>query len=228
MRGRRFVVASVSSMVWPAVTVLIPMGITFAAMTVYADVGPAPVACDAGTVIACADGGEAGSPCAECGSATCACRASQCGDPAAATQTLVCTSIPACASAPTVCAGKNSGDTCTTSANAPGACAATKARCLPDAGNVQEITILDCAPIESTSSGGTSSSSGASGNTGDFEPGPTKVPGSSSSGGDDSGCTTTPGSVPTTALFGVPVAIGLLFALRKRQPRKAPSARKRS
>lgn len=219
-------------MVWPAVTVLIPMGITFAAVKVYADVAPAPVACDAGPVIACADGGEAGAPCGECGSTTCACREAQCGNPTAATEALLCTSIVACRDAPTLCNGKNSGDSCTTSTNGPGICTSTKASCLPDSGNVQDITILDCVPAASTSSGDISSSSGASGNTGDFEPGPDKVPGSSSSGGDDSGCTTTPGSVPTTAVLGVPVAIGLLFALRKRskssQPKKAPSARKRS
>ena len=52
---RRFLVGSVSSLVWPAVTLLVPMGITFAAARVYAEAAPAPESCEAGVVADCAD-----------------------------------------------------------------------------------------------------------------------------------------------------------------------------
>ncbi|MFO0739751.1 MAG: hypothetical protein U0270_27885 [Labilithrix sp.] len=239
---KRLLVGSVSSIVWPLVTVLIPAGITFAAARVYAEAAPAPESCEAGVVTDCASVAP-GSVCHACTTGTCACFDGTCWDAGGGSivSVKVCRDVPKCESFPDgdkACQGKAEGAGCSTESPTPepGECKPSPHTCLPDDGGPVITTSrgLFCYPKATTSSSSSSSSSSSGDNGGStgFVPGPATVPGSSSSstsGGssDDSGCATS--STTTIPLFAAPLALGLLFALRrKRQPRNAPRARKRS
>jgi MYXO-CTERM domain-containing protein len=208
-------------MVWPAVTLLVPMGITFAAARVYAVAAPAPEACDAAVVVECADAA-VGAPCHSCTGGSCACFSAMCknGD-TFSDKGNTCRGVAKCESIvedPT-CQGKKVGDSCPRQENT-GACTTFTTGCLPnDGGAVMLVDRLVCG-----TTGATSSSSGDNGGStsGTYIPGPPTVPGSSGASttpasSDDSGCATSPGT--TLPLLGAPLAIGLLFALRRKKKR---------
>jgi MYXO-CTERM domain-containing protein len=207
-------------MVWPAVTLLLPLGITFAAARVYAEAAPAPEACDAAAVVECADAA-VGSVCHSCSSGTCACFSGGCMsggtlDPNA----LACRNIEKCESFKQDSHCKAAGDTCMFAEDGAGKCVA--ATCLPsDGGPAATANFFACAPDDGPRD--TSSGDLISGSTsGTFIPGPPTVPGSSGASStpassDDSGCATSPGT--TLPLLGAPLAIGLLFALRRKKKR---------
>lgn len=230
MRGHRLFVGSLASMFWPAMVLVLPVGITFAAARVYAEAAPAPPSCEAGIVVECADA-EAGAGCGACAAPPCACTSDLCtggAGPVLHHDTLVCKSYPSCESfepAVAPCAGKAENADCTTSAGTAGKCATAAPTCVPaDGGAITSRPLLGCRELTGTSSSSTSSS-------GTYVPGPDKVPGSSSSSGSsddsDSGCAASPATTGLP-LAGAPLGLGLLYLLRRRQPRKAPSERKRS
>jgi MYXO-CTERM domain-containing protein len=223
-RKRRFLVGSVSSLVWPAVTLLLPMGITFAAARVYAEAAPAPEACDAAVVVECADASPGGI-CHSCASGTCACFSAGCknGD-TFNDKGNTCRDIQKCEAytQEPACQGKKAGDPCE-GAGPSGACTPSSPACLPnDGGAAISANLLVCYPSDST---GGSSSSGANGgsSSGTYIPGPPTVPGSSGASktapasSDDSGCATSSGT--TIPLLAAPLALGLLFALRRKKKR---------
>ena len=221
-RKRRFLVGSLSSLVWPAVTLLFPLGITFAAARVYAESAAAPKSCDAAAVVECADAA-LNSVCHSCVTGSCACASAFCsnGPQGTSPNGNTCVPVPKCddyRSEPQ-CEDKAEGTFCQAS-GAEGKCGGgTSSACLPNDGGPAIIkNILGCIPVTSSSSSGDNGGS----TSGTYIPGPPNVPGSSSSstsggGSDDSGCTTSPGT--TLPLFAAPLAIGLLFALRRKKKR---------
>lgn len=227
---KRLLVGSVSSLVWPLVTVLIPAGITFAAARVYAEAAPAPESCEAGVVTDCASAAQ-GSVCHACTTGTCACFDGTCWDAGGGSivSVKVCRDVPKCESFPDgekACQGKAEGADCSTESPTPepGECKPSQHTCLPNDGGPVMTTSrgLFCYRKATSSSSSASSSSGDNGGSTGFVPGPATVPGSSSSstsGGssDDSGCATS--STTTIPLFAAPLALGLLFALRRKRRR---------
>lgn len=225
-RKRRLLVGSVSSIAWPAVALLVPVGITFAAARVYAEGAPPPEACEAGVVIDCADAAS-GDPCHTCGSGACACFSGGCTDGGAGFEAvLVCRETFKCADFPNGedprCQGKAVGAPCDTAGSW---CVRSTINCLPDDGGaLLRPDVLVCSPNGSGMSSSSSSSSGGDDDGGvDFVPGPPTVPGSdlpsSEETEDDSGCSTSSNGA-RLPLLGVPIAIGLLLALRRPRRRR--------
>lgn len=229
-RKRRWLVGSLSSLVWPAVVVLIPAGITFAAARVYAEGAAPPPKCDQASVTTCAGK----TPFAQCasgfyGGGPGVCFASQCVDGGDSGAALNCLDVQFCKDVSdqdcrsrTLNADCNdAGGTCK---SVTGMMGEPQSACYElDAGIGVESVLLKCVPKDGGPSGASSSSSGDNGGTSGstYVPGPDKVPGSSSSSGstDDSGCSTTSSNTSTLPLIAAPLAIGLLFALRKKRKR---------
>jgi MYXO-CTERM domain-containing protein len=228
-RHRRLLVGSVSSLVWPAVTLLIPMGITFAAARVYAEGAPSPEACDAGVVIECADAA-VGSACTSCAGGSCACYSGLCNNGNTDTNAKTCRPVSKCENVVVFpCAGGFEPGGCMTQ-QGPGTCEKMQVDCLPnDGGLVITGNFETCVPkTSSSSSSGSSGDNGGASSSGTFIPGPDKVPGSSGAANtpasnDDSGCATSSSTSSRTSLplFAAPIAIGLLLALRRKKTKKA-------
>lgn len=207
MHIARSILAAVSSIIWPAVVVVIPMGITFSAARVYAESGVAPPpACTDSKVTACADAG-AMQTC-ECAKGfECACTPKQCSATSGGvSEALVCESLTTCSGysiAP--CAGKAAGASCAQTdtagtATGPGTCGILSNGCFAKnpAGAYETTFPLACA-ADAKDSGASNAPSG---------------------GTDDSGCSMTPGTTGDSTLVGIPLGLGLALALACRRKRR--------
>jgi hypothetical protein len=86
----RSLLAAASSLTWPTVVLLIPMGITFGAVRVHAEAGrPPPPACTEPRVTACTDAG-AMQACDCGGGFDCACTPKPCSGTTGEREALVC------------------------------------------------------------------------------------------------------------------------------------------
>ena len=252
------VVGSLSSLVWPAIVVLIPAGITFAAARVYAEGSPPPLACDAPPILACADAGERAlcSP-GRYNSLPGVCLGVFCGDGGGPSDFIRrgCYDVQFCKDVSAAsCVGKREGASCGTGGTCTGHL--PHAECydiVADAG-VNNI-ILDCVVDAGDASvdpngcpdlrGDTCQSK--TNNGGDpcvydggpghcaesacrqicvpgavgLDPGAAADAGPAATSPEDSGCASSPGSASgTAALLGVPFAVGLLLAVRRRKRRE--------
>ena len=206
MGKKRYIVASASSVFWPAVVFVIPMGLTFASARVYAESGVAPPPeCTSASVTACADA--AAQQACECGGGDCACITSRCVGAAGAIDSLECKAVTTCSAyAVADCKGKTAGASCVQVSSSGGSgptgtCVVLANGCLEkgDAGFYETAQPLACdAPLNGADGGATNGADGTGG---------------------DSGCALTPGADAPFALFAAPVAIGLLLTRRRRRRR---------
>ncbi len=204
MNIKRSFIAAASSLLWPAVILAIPMGITFGAARVYAESSPeasiGTPECTDSKVTACADAG-AMQAC-DCGVYECACIEKRCSTGSSLGEALICEHVsPLCANyALAECEGKAPGDPCAQSDNmgnpgVKGACASPSTGCYEknDAGIYERTARLACIPSSSLKD--------------DVATAP--------------GCSTNPGALGTSTLLAIPLGLGLALA-RRRKRRRSP------
>jgi hypothetical protein len=201
--ARRSLVAAASSLMWPAILVVIPVVITLRAARVYAEAGVAPPACTEAVVSACADAGAMQAcDCRE--GQDCACTQTLCLAGSTAKETLVCASVASSCKLYAVapCEGKAAGASCvqTDTAGAPvasGTCGVLSNGCQKknDAGQYELAFPLACAA--------SLNDAGASTPKGD----------------DASGCSFSPRAMSDWPVLATPFALGLAVARRRKRRR---------